>query len=355
MGEVYRARDKRLGRDVAIKVLAGELATDPERLHRFEQEARTVAALSHPHIVALFDIGTHDGAPFLVSVLLEGRTLRELSASGAMPVRQAAETAVQIVRGLAAAHEKGIVHRDLKPANVFMTKAGHVKILDFGIAKLTRPENAADTTTVTRAPATETGAVLGTVGYIAPEQVRGLPVDHRADIFAFGCVLYEMLAGRPPFSRETAAKTMAAILNEEPPELTGAGRAVPATLEWVVRRCLEKEAGQRSSSAHDLPLVGRDTNEVFVSAASAWEISTNWRLGKLRGATNVAADVAGAVASQAFLPLPINLAHAQLAGHLTTDHRDPFDRMLAAQALIEGFPVVSNDEAFDLFGVVRLW
>jgi hypothetical protein len=254
MGEVYRARDTRLGRDVAIKVLPADFARDADRLRRFELEARAVAALSHPNIVALFDIGTHDGAPYLVSELLEGRTLREVSSGGPMPVRQAAEMAVQIARGLAAAHEKGIVHRDLKPANVFVTKTGHVKILDFGLAKLARPEADEFGSAVTEAPSTETGAVMGTVGYMSPEQVRGQRVDHRTDIFAFGCVLHEMLAGRPPFRRETAAETMAAILREEPAELTGPGLAVPAALERVVRRCLEKEAGQRFSSAHDLAL-----------------------------------------------------------------------------------------------------
>jgi len=226
MGLVYRARDTRLGRDVAIKILPGYLASDPDRLRRFEQEARTVAALSHPNIVALYDIGTHDGAPYLVSELLEGRTLRDRLESGCLPVRQAVETAVQIARGLAAAHEKGIVHRDLKPANVFVTRAGHVKILDFGLAKLTRPDAGSGSSAPTEASSTEPGAVMGTVGYMAPEQVRGLPCDHRADIFAFGCVLYEMLSGQRAFKGATPADTISAILKEDPPPLTDLREAV---------------------------------------------------------------------------------------------------------------------------------
>ena len=224
------------------------------RLRRFEQEARTVAALSHPNIVALYDIGTHDGAPYLVSELLEGRTLRDQIESGWLPVRQAVETAVQIARGLAAAHEKGIVHRDLKPANVFVTRAGHVKILDFGLAKLTRPDAGSGSSAPTEASSTETGAVLGTVGYMAPEQVRGLPCDHRADIFAFGCVLYEMLSGQRAFKGATSADTISAILKEDPPPLTDLRQAVSPGLQQIVDRCLEKQPEDRFSSAHDLAL-----------------------------------------------------------------------------------------------------
>jgi len=284
MGEVYRARDTRLGRDVAIKVLPAGFAHDADRLRRFEQEARAVAALSHPNIVALFDIGTHDGSPYLVSELLEGRTLREVAASGAIPVRQAVDVAVQIARGLAAAHEQGIVHRDLKPANVFVTKAGHVKILDFGLAKLTRPAADESGSAVTEAPPSETGAVMGTVGYMSPEQVRGHRVDQRTDIFAFGCVLYELLAARPPFRRETPAETMTAILNEEPPELTGTGRPAPAALERIVRRCLEKEVDQRFSSAHDLALAievlsaPTETGAAAAAAAGPGPARPAWRL-----------------------------------------------------------------------------
>jgi serine/threonine-protein kinase len=253
MGEVYRARDTRLGRDVAIKVLPAEFASDPDRLRRFEQEARAVAALDHPNILAIHDIGTHEGAPYIVAELLEGESLRERLSGGAMPVRKAVEFAVQIAQGLAAAHEKGIVHRDLKPANVFVTKDGHVKILDFGIAKLIAPRSLtepAQATTV--AEATEAGVALGTVGYMSPEQVRGLPVDHRTDIFAFGCVLYEMLAGRRPFTAATNADTVAAILSADPRPLAEAGTEIPRGLEAIVLRCLEKRSEDRFTSARDV-------------------------------------------------------------------------------------------------------
>jgi TolB-like protein/tetratricopeptide (TPR) repeat protein len=253
MGEVYRARDTRLGREVAIKVLPAEFAADPERLRRFEQEARAVAALDHPNILALYDVGTHDGSPYIVTQLLEGESLRERLTGGAMPVRKAVETAVQIAQGLAAAHEKGITHRDLKPANVFITKDGHVKILDFGIAKLApprTPEELARATTLVQA--TEAGTTLGTVGYMSPEQIRGQIVDHRTDIFSFGCVLYEMVTGRQPFARETAAETMTAILKEEPPDLSSLAGSVSPTLSRVIAHCLEKNPQERAHSAHDL-------------------------------------------------------------------------------------------------------
>jgi serine/threonine protein kinase len=253
MGEVYRARDTRLGRDVAIKVLPPELTSDPERLRRFEQEARAAAALNHPNILALYDVGTHDGAPYLVTELLEGESLRESLDAGALPVRKAAEIAVQIAQGLAAAHEKGIIHRDLKPANVFLTKDGHVKILDFGLAKLVPVRGPAESATATTAvDATAAGMVVGTIGYMSPEQLRGLPVDHRSDIFSLGCVIYEMISGRSPFRRETAADTMSAILKSEPPALEGSEPGAVPALEHVVRRCLEKEAHRRFSAASDL-------------------------------------------------------------------------------------------------------
>ncbi len=255
MGEVYRARDTRLGRDVAIKVLPAELAADPERLRRFEQEARAVAALSHPNILALYDVGTHEGAPYLVTELLEGESLRQRLQGGALPARKAVETAVQIAEGLAAAHEKGIVHRDLKPENVFLTKDVHVKLLDFGIAKLAAPRTAeelAKATTVTEV--TKAGAVLGTVGYMSPEQLRGQAVDQRSDIFSFGCVLHEMLSGEPPFRGDTANDVMAAILKEDPLPLPG---STPPALQALVNRCLEKRPGERFTSAHDLALALR--------------------------------------------------------------------------------------------------
>ncbi|MBZ5589666.1 MAG: serine/threonine protein kinase, partial [Acidobacteriia bacterium] len=255
MGEVYRARDTRLGREVAIKVLPAEFAADADRLRRFEQEAKAVAALDHPNILAIHDVGAHEGSPYIVTELLEGESLRERLSGGAMAVRRAVETAVQIAQGLAAAHEKGIIHRDLKPANVFITKDGHVKILDFGLAKLVAPRSVvgpAQASTVIEA--TEVGTTLGTVGYMSPEQVRGQAVDHRTDIFAFGCVLYEMLSGRRAFTGETAADIMTAILTKDPAPLVVTGSEVPAVLEGIVNRCLEKQPAERFSSAHDLAL-----------------------------------------------------------------------------------------------------
>jgi Tol biopolymer transport system component len=252
MGEVYRARDPRLGRDVAIKVLPALLSTDTERLHRFEQEARAAAALNHPNILAVFRMGTHDGSPYLVSELLEGETLREQLTRGRLLVRKAIEYGVQVARGLAAAHEKGIVHRDLKPENLFVTRDERVKILDFGLAKLTQAQPDYEHNAPTVGGETEPGTVMGTVGYMSPEQVRGQPADHRTDIFSFGAILYEMLAGRRAFQRATAADTQSAILNEDPPLTSQVTTNIPPALQRVVHRCLEKNAGQRFQSAADL-------------------------------------------------------------------------------------------------------
>ena len=252
MGEVYRARDTRLGRDVAVKILPESFAQDADRLRRFEQEARTVAALNHPNILALFDIGQHGGAPFLVSELLEGESLRDVIERGVLPQRKAIDYGVQIAHGLAAAHDKGIVHRDMKPENVFIMKDGRIKILDFGLAKLaqtTGPKS--DDVTLTSSHSVA-GIVMGTASYMAPEQVRGEAADARTDIFAFGAVLYEMLSGERAFRRDTAAETMTAVLKDDAPELSASGRAISATLERIVRRCLEKSPEQRFQSARDL-------------------------------------------------------------------------------------------------------
>jgi eukaryotic-like serine/threonine-protein kinase len=254
MGEVYRARDPRLGRDIAIKVLPTAFSADADRLRRFEQEARAAAALNHPNILAVYDIGTHADAPFIVSELLEGETLRERLTAGPVPVRKAIGQALQIAHGLAAAHEKAITHRDLKPENLFLTRDNRVKILDFGLAKLTRdrPPAAAETALATMPSPTEPGVVLGTVGYMAPEQIRGLPVDHRADLFAFGAILYELLSGRRAFRRDTAPETMAAILNEDPPDLGNDASPLPPALARIVDRCLEKNPSARFQTASDL-------------------------------------------------------------------------------------------------------
>src|SRR5215831_8841836 len=216
MGEVYRARDTRLDRDVAIKVLIPEAAGDADRRARFEREAKAIAALSHPNILAIFDTGVHDGQMYVVTELLHGQTLRDALHGGALPIRKAIDIAVQIARGLAAAHEREIVHRDLKPENVFILPDGQVKILDFGLARqIVAPAGSSQTAGATTTP----GAVMGTVGYMAPEQVRGLDVDARADLFALGCVVYETLSGNRAFSAETATDTMFAIVKEDPPDL----------------------------------------------------------------------------------------------------------------------------------------
>jgi Tol biopolymer transport system component len=255
MGEVYRARDTRLGRDVAVKVLPESFARDNDRLRRFEQEARAVGALNHPNILAVFDIGEHLGSPFLVSELLEGESLRTVLDRGPLPQRKTIEYGVQIAQGLAAAHEKGIVHRDLKPENIFVSRDGRIKILDFGLAKLAQTAGATEVEPdgITRTSShTAAGEVLGTASYMAPEQVRGQPADPPTDIFAFGAVLYEMLSGRRAFRRDTAAETMTAVLREDPPELSSATHSVSPALDRIIRRCLEKNPEQRFQSARDL-------------------------------------------------------------------------------------------------------
>ncbi len=256
MGEVWRARDPRLGRDVAIKVLPASFSADADRLRRFEQEARAAGILNHPNITAVFDIGEHEGAPYVVQELLEGETLRQalVGAGGRLPARKAIDYAIQIAHGLAAAHEKGIVHRDLKPENLVVTKDGRVKILDFGLARMTHAEEgvAGATNLPTATAGTEPGMVLGTLGYMSPEQVRGKPADARSDIFSFGAILYEMLAGQRAFRGDSAADTMSAILKEDPPEISLTNQNVSPGLERIVRHCLEKSPEQRFHSAHDL-------------------------------------------------------------------------------------------------------
>jgi eukaryotic-like serine/threonine-protein kinase len=242
MGEVYRAKDTRLGRDAAIKVLPEALEKDADRLRRFEQEARTIAALNHPNILGIHDIGTHESAPFLVSELLDGETLREKIDTGSLPVKRAIEYGLGIAQGLAAAHNKGIVHRDLKPENVFITHDGRVKALDFGLAKLVQREESGVTAKTLTSPGTLPGVVMGTIGYMSPEQVAGTASDARSDIFSFGAVLYEMLTGKRAFKRDTAAETMTAILREEPPELNQTGWQGPIGLQRILGRCLEKKA-----------------------------------------------------------------------------------------------------------------
>ena len=251
MGEVYHARDGRLGRRVAVKVIPAIFATDHERLRRFEQEARAAAALNHPGVLAVYDVGVHQGAPYLVTELLEGVSLRDKLNAEHLSIQKAIDYGGQIALALAAAHDKGIVHRDIKPDNLFITTADRVKILDFGLAKLTARELDADGTIAER---TGSGAgAVGTIGYMAPEQARGQSADHRADVFAFGCVLFEMLQGRRAFGRDTPADTLSAILSDPAPVLTSSvEQPLPPAVHDIVRRCLEKDPASRFQSTRGL-------------------------------------------------------------------------------------------------------
>jgi Tol biopolymer transport system component len=252
MGEVYRAKDPRLGREVAIKVLPASFSQDADRLHRFEQEARAAGILNHPNITAVHDIGSANGSPYIVTELLEGETLRARLLTGAIPVRKAIDYAIQVAKGLAAAHEKGIVHRDLKPENLFLTRDGRVKILDFGLAKL-KPETVeSGQTDLQTMSGTQPGVVLGTMGYMSPEQVRGRSADRRSDLFSFGAILYEMLAGQKAFRGDTAADTITAILTKEPPDLSQTNKEVHPGIDRIVRHCLEKNPEERFESARDI-------------------------------------------------------------------------------------------------------
>jgi len=268
MGEVWRAKDPKIGRDVAIKVLPASLVTDADRLQRFEQEARAAGTLNHPNLVTIYELGTYDGAPYIAMELLEGETLREKLDRGAIPARKAIDEAVQIANGLAAAHDKGIVHRDLKPENIFVAPDGHIKILDFGLAKLTVPAEVTDDRTARRG--TAPGTVMGTAGYMSPEQVRAVDVDHRSDIFSFGAILYEMLSGHRAFKRDSSVETMNAILKEDPPELSTSGAHVSPAIDRIIRRCLEKSPAERFQNARDLSfalegLSGTSTTQASVA------------------------------------------------------------------------------------------
>jgi Tol biopolymer transport system component len=319
MGEVFQARDTRLNRDVAIKVLPAAFAQDADRRTRFEREAQAVAALSHPNILAIFDTGISDGVPFIVTELLGGETLRERLSTGAMPVRKATDMAMQIARGLAAAHERNLVHRDLKPENVFVLADGQVKILDFGLA---RPVTAGSGATQTIAAVTDPGSVIGTVGYMSPEQVRGQTVDARTDLFALGCVLYEMLTGRRAFHHETAAETMTAILKEDPPELTASGLQLAPALDRIVRHCLEKNPAERFQTARDvafaldaLPSSGSATSSQALPAAPA---ARAWRQPVFWAASVVAALAAGIVVERLLTPDPAEVQYERKTFDLQT-------------------------------------
>ncbi|HSB36849.1 MAG TPA: protein kinase [Thermoanaerobaculia bacterium] len=295
MGEVYRARDPRLGREVAVKVLPASFSADPDRLRRFEQEARAAGVLNHPNITAVYDIGSADGAPYVVQELLEGESLRSVLAGSKLSPRKAVDYSLQIAHGLAAAHEKGIVHRDLKPENLFVTKDGRLKILDFGLAKLTHQEEGSQVTGLPTATAgTEPGVVMGTLGYMSPEQVRGRPADARSDIFSFGAILYEMLSGRRAFHGDSAADTMSAILREDPPELSVTNQNISPGLERIVRHCLEKNPEHRFHSAHDLAFDLEALSGTSAVGAAAPAGASRHR-GRWRLAPGVVAAAAGLV------------------------------------------------------------
>ncbi|MGH9671728.1 MAG: protein kinase domain-containing protein, partial [Bryobacteraceae bacterium] len=262
MGEVYRAKDPRLDREVAIKVIPEHLALDPVALSRFEREAKAVAALSHPNILAIHDFGREANVCYAVTELLEGESLRARLVLSSLPWRKAAEIGAAIADGLAAAHAKGIVHRDLKPENIFLLPDGRVKILDFGLARVNPATQVADGDNVTVAATTDPGIVLGTVGYMSPEQVRGETADAQSDIFSFGCVLYEMVSGRRPFARSSTADSMAAVLKEEPPDLVSSAGNIPSDLERLITRCMQKRAGERFQSAQDLAFALRSISSV---------------------------------------------------------------------------------------------
>src|SRR5687767_1876813 len=253
MGEVYRARDTELGREVAVKVLPFSFSADRDRLTRFKQEACAAGALNHPNILVVHDIGAHDGSPDVVSELLEGDTLRKRIGGSSLSQRRAIDYALHIAHGLAAAHEKGIIHRDLKPDNIFITNDVRVKILDFGLAKLIQDDGTPQPSDIpTRRVDTDPGVVIGTVGYMSPEQLKGRAADQRSDIFSFGAILYEMLSGRRAFHGESTAETMSAILKEDPPEFSDISKTVSAALERLVHLCLEKKPEARFHSAKDL-------------------------------------------------------------------------------------------------------
>jgi serine/threonine protein kinase len=318
MGEVYKARDTRLLRDVAIKILPASFTNDPDRLRRFEQEARAVAALNHPNIVSIYDVGESNGVHYIVSELLEGESLRERIPASGLPVRKAIELAVQFANGLAVAHDRGIVHRDLKPENIFVTKTGQVKILDFGLAKLRTaqtngPADQSSTgiSNVTIAD-THTGAgqILGTVGYMSPEQVRGDAVDHRSDIFSFGSILYEMLCGQRAFKRNTGAETMTAILNEDPQDFAARSSpsgpsAIAPALERIVRHCLEKQPRQRFQSAQDIAFDLESVSSVSSTSSPASSAAAKGRRWLVPAVAAVALLAAGAALGAWFRSGPV--------------------------------------------------
>ncbi len=344
MGEVYRARDTRLNRDVAVKVLPVSFAADEAWLRRFAREAEAASALNHPNILAVFDVGADEGAPYLVSELLEGETLRARLDNGPLPPSKAIDFARQVAAGLAAAHEKGIIHRDIKPANLFVTTDGRVKILDFGLA---RQASGAETDVTRTSPLTGPEVVMGTVGYMSPEQVRGVPTDSRTDIFSFGAVLYEMLAGRRAFAGPSAVETMHAILETDPPELAATTpRSSPALLR-IVGRCLEKKPEDRFHSAHDLGLAlesiaaGSGFVPAPVGAVAPTSDSRLRRVGSWLAIAIVAAGL-GAIAHQRLSLLPVSdppvVESLTYSGHDSSPAASPDGKTIAFTSDRDGMP-----------------
>jgi eukaryotic-like serine/threonine-protein kinase len=345
MGEVYRAHDSRLGREVAVKVLPPGFSVDTERLRRFEQEARAAGALNHPNILGVYDIGTHDGAPYVVSELLDGETLRARIGDSPLPQRKVVDYATQIAKGLAAAHERGIVHRDLKPDNLFVTRDGRIKILDFGLAKMGDPSAGnSETVLANAAPQTSAGTTLGTIGYMSPEQVRGQKVDHRSDIFSFGVVLYEMLTGRRAFQGDSAVETMNAILKEDPKPAGNGGPPLPPGLDRIVLHCLEKSPEERFQSARDIAfdieaLSGTSTQTAMTAAAGA---RRSWLRHAAVALLAVAAGVTLFVTGRSTAPTPQSPVFQPLTfrrGNVTFARFAPDGRTLVYAASWEGAPL----------------
>ena len=351
MGEVYRARDEKLNRDVAIKLLPAEVSQNGDRLRRFEQESQAAGALNHPNILAVYDVGTHDAAPYVVSELLEGVSLKDRLHDGAISQRKAIDYAVQLARGLAAAHEKGIVHRDLKPDNIFITRDDRVKILDFGIAKLIEPvkDAVAQTDIATRKVHTNPGTVVGTPGYMSPEQVRGSRVDHRSDIFSFGAILYEMLSGRRAFHGESAADTMSAILKEDPPDLSDTNQSISPALERLVNRCLEKNPEARFHSASDLAFALE-----AISGSSGVSNQTIATTTALSSRARIRKQLPWIVAGLFALAFLVTLPFALLYFRRPSTPAPATVRFLFAppeKSAIVGAPVISPDGRLVVFGV----